>query len=28
MLERCGFEIRGAEYSANRVFAAYVCVKV
>ena len=27
MLERAGFEIREASYSANRVFAAYVCVK-
>lgn len=28
MLERCGFAIRRAEHSANRIYAAYVCVKV
>ena len=27
MLERAGFEIRDAEYSASRIYAAYVCVK-
>ncbi len=27
LLERTGFEIRDAEYSASRVFARYVCVK-
>ncbi len=27
MLERAGFEIRGAEYSASQIYAAYVCVK-
>jgi SAM-dependent methyltransferase len=27
MLERAGFEIRDAEYSASQIFAAYVCVK-
>ena len=27
MLERAGFEIRRAEYSASRVYAAYVCLK-
>lgn len=27
MLERAGFEMRDAEYSASRVFARYVCVK-
>lgn len=27
MLERAGFAIRQAEYSASRVYAAYVCVK-
>ena len=27
MLERAGFEIRGAEYSASQIYAAYVSVK-
>jgi SAM-dependent methyltransferase len=27
MLERAGFEIRDAEYSASQVFAAFTCVK-
>jgi SAM-dependent methyltransferase len=27
MLERTGFEIREVEYSASRIFAAYVCVR-
>jgi SAM-dependent methyltransferase len=27
LLERSGFEVREAEYSASRVFAAYTCVK-
>jgi cyclopropane fatty-acyl-phospholipid synthase-like methyltransferase len=28
MLERSGFAIRRAEHSANRIYAAYTCVKV
>jgi hypothetical protein len=27
MLERAGFAVRRAEYSASRVYATYVCVK-
>ena len=27
MLERCGFEIRAAEYAASQTYAAYTCVR-
>ena len=27
MLERCGFEIRAAEYGASQTYAAYTCIR-
>ena len=27
MLERCGFEVRAAEYAASQTYAAYTCVR-